>query len=54
VSKLRFGSRRVPDARVSRFYGSFGAWAGLALSLDVTREWHDGREHLWPRTIIAA
>ncbi len=48
VSDLRFRSRRVPDARVARFYGSFGAWAGLAFWLDVTRDWHDGRERLWP------
>jgi hypothetical protein len=38
----------VPDVRVVRFYASFGRFAGLAFWLDVTRDWHDGREQLWP------
>lgn len=48
VAELRFRGRRVPDARVERFYRPFGAFAGLAFWLDVTREWHDGRMRLWP------
>lgn len=48
VAELRFGGRPVKDARVARFYAPFGRFAGLAFWLDVTREWHDGRERLWP------
>jgi len=48
VAELRFRGRRVADARVERFYRPFGKWAGLAFWLDVTREWHDGKERLWP------
>ena len=48
VAQLRFRGRRVADARVERFYRPFGRWAGLAFWLDVTREWHDGKEGLWP------
>lgn len=48
VSELRFRSRRVPDRRVERLYGPFGPWAGLAFWLDVTRDWHEKTERLWP------
>lgn len=48
VAALRFRGRRVPDARVERFYRPFGRWAGLAFWLDVTQEWHDRTEKLWP------
>jgi len=48
VAELRFRGRRVSDARVERFYAPFGAWAGLAFWLDVTRDWHDRTERLWP------
>ncbi|HQR44534.1 MAG TPA: Fe-S cluster assembly protein HesB [Thermoanaerobaculia bacterium] len=48
VAELRFRGRRVSDARVERFYRPFGAWAGLAFWLDVTRDWHGGAERLWP------
>ncbi len=48
VSELRFRGRPVKDARVARFYAPFGRFAGLAFWLDVTRDWHDGRERLWP------
>ena len=48
VARLRFGGRPVKDARVARFYAPFGRYAGLAFWLDVTREWHEGRERLWP------
>ena len=48
VAELRFRGRPVKDARVARFYARFGRFAGLAFWLDVTREWHDGRERLWP------
>lgn len=41
VARLRFRGRKVADARVARFYASFGRFAGLAFWLDVTREWHE-------------
>jgi len=48
VAAIRFRGRRVADSRVERLYRPFGRWAGLAFWLDVTRDWHDGRERLWP------
>ncbi len=48
VAELRFRGRPVKDARVARLYAPFGRFAGLAFWLDVTRDWHDGRERLWP------
>ncbi len=48
VAALRFGGRKVRDACVARFYAPFGPHAGLAFWLDVTRDWHVGRERLWP------
>jgi N-glycosylase/DNA lyase len=48
VCVLRFRGRKVPDARVARFYAPFGAHAGLAFWLDVTRDWHFEAERLWP------
>ena len=48
VARFRFRGRLVKDARVARFYAPFGRYAGLAFWLDVTREWHEGRERLWP------
>jgi N-glycosylase/DNA lyase len=48
VAELRFRGRAVTDARVARLYAPFGRFAGLAFWLDVTRDWHEGRETLWP------
>lgn len=48
VAELRFRGRPVKDERVARLYAPFGRFAGLAFWLDVTRDWHDGRERLWP------
>ena len=48
VAELRFKGRPGKDARVARFYAPFGGYAGLAFWLDVTRDWHDGRDRLWP------
>lgn len=48
VAEIRFRNRKTSDARVERFYAPFGAHAGLAFWLDVTRDWHEGRERLWP------
>lgn len=48
VYARRFRGRTVSDARVARFYAPFGAHAGLAFWLDVTRDWHEETERLWP------
>lgn len=48
VAELRFRGRPVKDARVARFYAPFGRFAGLAFWLDVTRDWHEGVDRLWP------
>jgi N-glycosylase/DNA lyase len=48
VSTLRFHGRKVSDARVARLYAPFGAHAGLAFWLDVTHDWHEEAERLWP------
>lgn len=48
VADLRFKGRKTKDAKVERFYAPFGAHAGLAFWLDVTRGWHEGAEALWP------
>ncbi len=45
-SRMYARGRRVPDARIERFYAPFGPWRGLALWCDITRDWFgaDGRE----------
>ena len=48
ASALHFGGRTVKDARVEKLYRAFGPYAGLAFWLDMTRDWHAGRERLWP------
>lgn len=48
VAELRFRGRPAKDARVARLYAPFGRFAGLAFWMDVTREWHEERERLWP------
>ena len=48
VSSLRFRGRAVKDARVARLYEPFGRHAGLTFWLDVTRDWHEEKEGLWP------
>ena len=48
VASLRFRGRAVKDARVARLYAPFGRHAGLAFWLDVTRDWHEEKEGLWP------
>ena len=41
-ARVRNRGRRCEDARVARFYSRFGAWRGLALWCDMTRDWFDG------------
>jgi N-glycosylase/DNA lyase len=40
-SQMYAAGRRVSDARIERFYAPFGAWRGLALWCDITRDWFD-------------
>lgn len=48
VAALRFKGRKASDKRITAFYRGFGPFAGLAFWLDVTREWHERTESLWP------
>ena len=48
VAALRFDGRAVSDRKVASVYARFGRFAGLAFWLDVTRDWHEGAERLWP------
>jgi N-glycosylase/DNA lyase len=48
VATLRFRGRAVKDARVARFYAPFGRHAGRAFWLDMTRDWHEEKESVWP------
>jgi 3-methyladenine DNA glycosylase/8-oxoguanine DNA glycosylase len=48
VATLRFRGRAVKDVRVVRFYAPFGRHAGLAFWLDMTRDWHEEKESVWP------
>ena len=48
VAALRFKGRAVKDPRVARLYAPFGSHAGLAFWLDVTRDWHEEKEAVWP------
>ncbi len=42
LARLR-GRRRVPsDRAIRRWYAPYGAWAGLAMWLEVTADWHGG------------
>ena len=38
------GGRPVIDRTIARRYAKLGRWAGLAIWLDLTREWLDGEE----------
>jgi N-glycosylase/DNA lyase len=47
LARLR-GRRRTPtDRAVRRWYAPYGAWAGLAMWLEVTADWHEGSP-TWP------
>jgi N-glycosylase/DNA lyase len=47
LARLR-GFRRVPsDRTIERWYAPFGEWAGLAMWLEVTADWH-GDAPSWP------
>ncbi len=47
LARLR-GKRRVPsDRTLLRWYAPYGAWAGLAMWLEATADWH-GERPSWP------
>jgi 3-methyladenine DNA glycosylase/8-oxoguanine DNA glycosylase len=46
--RLYPGPARATDRAIARRYAAFGPWRGLALWLDVTRDWHEGGEEIWP------
>jgi N-glycosylase/DNA lyase len=39
---VRNNGRKASDKKIARFYSRFGAWRGLALWCDMTRDWLDG------------
>jgi 3-methyladenine DNA glycosylase/8-oxoguanine DNA glycosylase len=43
------GDSKSTDRSIARRYGPYGQWQGLALWLDLTRDWHEGAEEIWPR-----
>jgi N-glycosylase/DNA lyase len=48
LAQLR-GKRRPPsDRTLRRWYARYGEWAGLAMWLEVTAEWHAGELPGWP------
>ena len=42
------GPAKTADGAIARRYARFGEFRGLALWLDMTREWHEGKEAIWP------
>lgn len=46
--RLHPGPARSTDRAIARRYGRYGSMRGLALWLDLTRDWHEGEEKLWP------
>lgn len=42
------GRSKSTDRSISRRYARFGAYRGLALWLEMTDDWHDGKEKVWP------
>lgn len=42
------GRPKSTDGSISRRYARFGAYRGLALWLEMTDDWHGGKEKVWP------
>jgi N-glycosylase/DNA lyase len=42
------GPPKRTDGAIARRYARFGEFRGLALWLDMTREWHEGGDAVWP------
>jgi N-glycosylase/DNA lyase len=47
LARLRRLRRPPKDSGIARWYRPFGAWAGLAMWLEVTADWHGGAPD-WP------
>jgi 3-methyladenine DNA glycosylase/8-oxoguanine DNA glycosylase len=46
--RLHPGPAKAVDRSIARRYARFGDYKGLALWLELTREWHEGAQTLWP------
>jgi 3-methyladenine DNA glycosylase/8-oxoguanine DNA glycosylase len=42
------GSAKSTDGSIARRYAKYGSYRGLALWLDMTRDWHERKEKVWP------
>ncbi len=42
------GPARTADGAIARRYARYGDFKGLALWLDMTRDWHEGGQAVWP------
>ncbi|HEX7254101.1 MAG TPA: Fe-S cluster assembly protein HesB, partial [Thermoanaerobaculia bacterium] len=42
------GRAKSTDGSIARRYAKYGNYRGLALWLDMTRDWHEQREKVWP------
>ena len=47
--QLHPGRVKSTDGSIARRYSRFGSYRGLALWLDLTRDWHEEGEDVWPR-----
>ncbi|MDQ6894111.1 MAG: Fe-S cluster assembly protein HesB [Acidobacteriota bacterium] len=46
--KMYPGPLKKTDGSIARRYARFGSHRGLAMWLDLTRDWHEGEEQVWP------
>jgi 3-methyladenine DNA glycosylase/8-oxoguanine DNA glycosylase len=46
--KLYPGPKKRTDGAIARRYARFGQHRGLAMWLDLTRDWHEEKEAVWP------
>jgi 3-methyladenine DNA glycosylase/8-oxoguanine DNA glycosylase len=46
--RLYPGPARTTDRAIARRYASFGPWRGLAMWLDLTKDWHEDAEEVSP------
>ncbi|HWZ85175.1 MAG TPA: Fe-S cluster assembly protein HesB [Thermoanaerobaculia bacterium] len=46
--RLHPGPAKTVDRAIARRYARFGDFKGLALWLELTSEWHEGAQALWP------
>ncbi|MBL9075944.1 MAG: Fe-S cluster assembly protein HesB [Planctomycetes bacterium] len=54
LAELDATARPPRDADVARRYARFAPFQGLALWLDLTADWHSGRDRRWHGTAVAA